>query len=134
MLSREALPCRCICRQRGPRRPDAQQSAKIIEHSVRRYQEAIRPFAAFLCEIFQVFQGAEDLDDASVQWKQSAPVSKANFEHAAAAKNHALAALWICTLFGYIGYQAAAAVQRSPRDRRRRARLHLRQHYLTRLD
>jgi hypothetical protein len=31
---------------------------------------------------------------------------------AAAAKNHALAALWICTLFGYIGYQAAAAVQR----------------------
>ena len=88
MLSREASPCRCVCRQRGPRRPDAQQSAKITEQSVRRYQEAIRPFAECLHEIFPALQGAEDFDDALVEWKQSAPVSKANFELAVAGVEH----------------------------------------------
>ena len=80
MLSREALPCICVRRQRGPRRPDGQQSSKITEQSLRRYQQATLPVAAFLGDIFPDLRGAEDFDDALVEYKQSARISQANFE------------------------------------------------------
>ena len=88
MRSGEMLPCKYACRQRGPRRLDVQQSAKITEQSLHRYQIAALPFANFLGDRFPDLLGPEDFDDALVEFKQGATVSKANFEKLVAAVEH----------------------------------------------
>ena len=80
MLSREIRACRCACRQRGPRRLDAQQQAKVTEESLNRYRKAAKPFAEFLANRFPDISGPEDFDDALMEFKQESPVSKSNFE------------------------------------------------------
>ena len=80
MLSREIRACRCACRQRGPRRLDAQQQAKVTEESLNRYRKAAIPFAEFLAKRFPDISGPEDFDDALMEFKQESPVSKSNFE------------------------------------------------------
>ena len=77
--------CKCGFRLRGPRHVDPHQAAAITDTITKRYRKVILAFYLFAVAELPFICGAGELDDALVEYKQSAYVSKSDFEALTAA-------------------------------------------------
>ena len=68
------------CRRAGPRRLDDHQAGKITDASLQRYRKATLPLAVWLRDQGLEPIGAEQWDDAVVEWKQATKPTKSEFE------------------------------------------------------
>ena len=64
--------CKCACRLRGPRYVDPHQAAAITDTSMKRYRKVILAFFLFAAAELPFICGSGELDDARVEYKQSA--------------------------------------------------------------
>ena len=65
--------CKCGFRLRGPRHVDPHQAAAITDTTTKRYRKVILAFYLFAVAELPFICGAGELDDALVEYKQSAP-------------------------------------------------------------
>ena len=72
--------CRCSDRFRGPRHLDKHQLGAVADGTLRRYRQVVLAFHSFLVVCFPEASGAEDVDDASREYKQQGTLKKADFE------------------------------------------------------
>ena len=77
--------CKCACRLRGPRYVVPHQDAAITDSSMKRYRKVILAFFLFAAAELPFISGPSELDDALVEYKQSAYVTKSDFESLTAA-------------------------------------------------
>ena len=71
----------CCRRATGPRRLDPHQAAKIKDASLRRYRKSVLPFCTWLDRCGLIPCGADEWDDALVEFKSCNTVSKSEFEN-----------------------------------------------------
>ena len=77
--------CRCSDRFRGPRHLDKHQLAAVADGTLRRYRQVVLAFHSFLVMFFPEVSGAEEVEDALMEYKQQGSLKKSDFESLIAA-------------------------------------------------